>query len=152
MEKFVYDVVIGVFVAVLGIAAKWQWPLIRSLFDAESRRQARQIVGTWNARELFADGTQDEFLIDMYCSGGKVSGSHRCLAGFDKDRTFHIDGTYKDQVLAVRWMPSDNSLLESGTVTAKLMQDGRLQGHGLYVEPTDGRVYTSEFIAQKNRN
>jgi hypothetical protein len=48
-----YDVIIGTVVAPITIVAQWQWHIVRSLFDQESRRQAAQINGEWDALELF---------------------------------------------------------------------------------------------------
>jgi hypothetical protein len=149
-EKFIFDVAVGLVVALLSLFAKWQWPLIRSLIDAESRRQGAQISGTWKAIEDFSgSSTQDTFTMELTCRGGKVTGTHTCLTGPDEGKKFDIRGSYKDQILTFTWMPSSREALESGTVTAKLTQDRRLEGHGLYIEPNDGRVYPSTFAADK---
>lgn len=150
MWPFVLNVTAGLFTAFLILIIKWQWPFIQSLFDAESRRQARQISGIWTAQEIFADGTQDEFLLEIHCVGGRVTGTHRCLAGFDHKKEFPFVGTYKDHVLALTWMPKDHALLESGTVAGRLLRDGELEGHGLYVEPVDGKIYVSTYKARKD--
>jgi hypothetical protein len=149
-EKFIFDVAVGLVVALLSLVAKWQWPLIKSLFDAESRRQGAQISGVWKAIESFSGtNTQDTFSMEVTCRGGKVTGTHTCLTGPDEGKKFDIRGNYKDQVLTFAWMPSSREALESGTVTAKLAKDRRLEGHGLYIEPDDGKVYTSTFVADK---
>lgn len=151
MEKFIIDVIVGLVVALLILVAKWQWPLIKSLFDEESRRQAAQIAGTWDATEDFSGSkTQDTFTMEINCRGGRVSGTHTCLTGPDQGKRFDIEGRYKDQVLTFAWMPSSREALESGTITAKLTQDRLLEGHGLYIEPHDGKVYTSAFSAKKH--
>jgi hypothetical protein len=149
MEKFIYDVIVGLLVAFLTLVAKWQWPLIKSLLTEESRRQAKQINGAWDVTEDFTDATQDTFTMELNCKGGRVTGTHTCLAGPDQGQTFDIEGTYKDQILSFTWMPKNRAALESGTVTAKLTHDRQLEGHGLYIEPSDGKVYTSNFIAKK---
>lgn len=150
MEKFFFDVLVGLAVATLTWVVKWQWPFIRSLFDAESRRQASQIKGTWQATEFFSGSkTQDTFTMEIDCRGGRVTGTHTCLSGPDEGKKFDIDGTYKDLILNFTWVPSNREELESGTITAKLAQDRLLEGHGLYIEPDDGKVYTSDFTANK---
>lgn len=149
MERFIYDVLVGLIVAFVLYVIGKQWPRIRSVFDKESRRQAEQIAGKWDATEIFADGTEDAFILQLECTGGNVSGMHECRKGFDADQEFNVNGTYKDQVLAFTWMPKNQAGLESGTVTAKLVQDRKLEGYGLYIEPTDGKVYTSRFVAVK---
>jgi hypothetical protein len=148
MEKVLYDVVIGGLVALLTLAVRWQLPFIRSLFDEESRRQSKQISGTWNAKEVFADGSEDNFIMDIHCRWGRVTGKHTCHSGYDEGKTYDIEGTYKDQILTFGWKPSNSVGLESGTVTARLVTDRRLEGHGLYVEPADGKIYTSIFKAE----
>jgi hypothetical protein len=149
MHAFILDVAAGLFTGFLTLVATWQWPLIKSLFDRESRRQAKQIAGQWTARETFADGTHDEFLLEIDCVSGRVTGAHSCMAGVDQKKQFPLVGTYKDQIVNFTWMPRDHSLLESGTVTARLVRDGELDGHGLYIEPTDGKVYASAYSARK---
>lgn len=151
LEKVILDVFVGAVVALLGIVAKWQWPIIRSLFDEESRRQGAQISGSWEAIEDFpASKSQNKYTMELKCRGGRVTGQHVCIDGPDKGKTFNLNGSYKDQILTFTWMPDNRAALESGTVTARLSKDKRLEGHGLYIEPDDGRVYTSTYTATKN--
>ena len=150
MEKFIIDVAVGLVVALLTLVAKWQWPLIKSLFDEESRRLAAQVAGTWDANEQFSgSNTQNTYAMEVNCRGGRVTGMHTCLNGPDQGKKFDLVGTYKDQILTFAWMPSSREALESGTVTARLVQDKQLEGHGLYIEPQDGKVYTSTYSAKK---
>jgi len=152
MKELLLNIIGGLLTAMVAIIAKRYWPLIMDLFDRESRRQAKQISGLWTAREVFADKTHDEFLVEIRCVNGKVNGMHKCLNGVDRTGEFPLSGSYKDHILNFTWIPLDNSLLESGTVTAKLIRDKELEGHGLYIEPADGKIYTSEFIASKISN
>jgi hypothetical protein len=85
----------------------------------------------------------------LSCRGGVVTGTHTCLSGPDQGRVFELQGSYKDLILTFAWFPSSREALESGTVTAKLVQDGVLAGHGLYIEPGDGKVYTSTYSARR---
>ena len=149
-QNFVLDIAAGLLVALLSLAAKWQWPMIRSLIDEESRRQAKQISGTWKASEIFHDSnSQNTYAMDIKCHGGQVTRTHVCLTGPDEGRTFDLRGTYKDRVLTFAWTPGSREQLESGTVTAVLDQDRHLAGHGLYIEPADGKVHTSTYTATK---
>jgi hypothetical protein len=147
MDRVIYDVFIGIIVAMISMISKWQWPLIKSLFDKESRRQARQITGRWKAHEIFADGKEDEFAMELRCRGGEVTGTHYCDTGFDEAKEYQINGTYRDHILTFRWTPKSDATLESGTVTVRLVEDKKLEGRGLYVEPSDGKIYTSTFNA-----
>ena len=152
VEKFLLDVLVGLVVAGLSLIAKWQAPYIRSLFDAESRRLADQINGDWRVSEFFSGSREtDTFTMTLSCHGSRVTGNHVGLAGPDAGRRFDISGSYKDQILSFTWMPDNRSALESGTVTARLVRDKRLEGHGLYIEPADGRVYTSTIVADKQQ-
>lgn len=150
-EKLIFDVVAGLLVALLLLVGKAQWPLIRNLFDAESRRQAKQISGTWKATEVFHDSrSQNTYTMHIKCRGGQVTGTHVCLTGpEDEGKTFDLRGTYKDRILTFAWAPSSREELESGTVTAILDQDRHLAGHGLYIEPADGKVHTSTYTATR---
>jgi hypothetical protein len=150
-DQFVFDVAVGLAVAVLTLVGKWQWPLIKSVFDAEGRRLAAQVNGRWKAIEAFSgSSTTDTFTMDIVCRSQRVTGTHTCLTGPDEGKRFDIVGTYKDQILTFTWAPSSREALESGTVTAKLVEDKVLRGHGLYIEPKDGLVYTSVFSAAKS--
>jgi hypothetical protein len=149
-EKLILDVVAGLLVALLSLVGKAQWPLIRNLFDDESRRQAKQISGTWKATEVFHDSrSQNTYTMHVKCRGGQITGTHVCLTGPDAGKTFDLRGTYKDRVLTFAWTPSSREELESGTVTAILDQDRHLAGHGLYIEPADGKVHTSTYTATR---
>lgn len=149
-ESFAIDVAAGLLVALLSLVAKWQWPLIRSLFDAERRRQAAQVSGSWKATEVFLDtNSQNTYAMHLHFRGDQVTGTHVCLTGPDEGRTFDLRGTYKDRVLTFAWTPSSRAELESGTVTAILDQDRHLTGHGLYIEPADGKVHTSTYTATR---
>lgn len=151
IEKLIVDVIVGGVVALLGIFAKWQWPAIKGLFDEENRNQAAQISGSWEATENFlATNTKNRYVMEISCRSGRVTGKHVCTDGFDKGKTFDLRGTYKDHILTFTWTPKPRHALESGTVTAKLFRDGMLEGHGLYIEPDDGKVYTSTYEAIKN--
>jgi hypothetical protein len=149
-KTILVEVIVGAILAVLGAIVKWQWPLIRSLFDAESRRQASQIEGSWNGHEHFADGAKDDFILKISCRSGIVKGTHYCVGGYDQHKEYEAEGRYKDHILSLRWAPKSKSALESGAIAARLVSDGKLEGHGLYVEPLDGRVYTSKFSATKS--
>ena len=150
IENLIVDVIVGGVIALFGIIAKWQWPVVRSLFDEESRRQAAQISGSWKATEVLSKSKeQNEYRMDIGCRGGQVTGKHTCTKGPDEGKAFDLKGTYKDLILAFTWMMSNREGLESGTVTVKLSEDKKLGGHGLYIEPDDGKVYTSTFTATK---
>jgi hypothetical protein len=151
MQTLIIDIATGLLTAFLILVGQKQWLFVQSLFDRESRRQARQITGSWTATETFADGTNDEFHVEIHCIGGRVTGTHRCSAGVDCKLEYPLVGTYKDHVINFTWMPRDHSLLESGTVTARLLRDGELDGHGLYIETDDGKVYASKYIAKKDQ-
>lgn len=112
-EKFAFDVTVGLVVALLTLIAKWQWPLIRSLFDEESRRLAAQVAGRWKASELFADTKMNTYTMEIKCRAGQVTGTHICLSGPDEGKTFDLRGSYKIRCLplpgrlplAKRWSP-----------------------------------------------
>ena len=148
--NFVLDVAAGLLVALLSLVAKWQWPLISSLFDEESRRQAEQVSGSWKASEVFHDSkSRNTYTMHLKCRSGQITGTHSCLTGPDEGKTFDLRGSYKDRILTFAWAPSSREELESGTVTAILDQDRHLAGHGLYIEPADGKVHTSTYTATK---
>jgi hypothetical protein len=148
-----YDLTIAVVGGVLTIPVtllvKQNLHMMRSWFDGELRRQARQISGKWRGSEEFSgSNTKDTFSMKINCRGGQVTGTARCLTGPDVDQTFSSQGRFKDQLLTFVWVKEGPIALESGTVSAKLVRDGELEGHGLYIEPSDGKVYTSIFRAK----
>lgn len=149
MNDFSMGIISGIAVSFLTWFTKMQLPLIRNFFDSESQRQAKQIAGEWDFRETFSDNTEDTFLMTLHCKGGIVTGEHVCLEGFDAKKRYRIDGSYKDHILTFRWNRHDNDSLESGTITARLTKDNVLEGHGLYVEPEDGKIYTSIITGKR---
>jgi hypothetical protein len=149
LDVFIIGLASGLTVALLLWIFKIQSHFFKNLFDEESRRQAKQINGEWKASETFADGTIDSFKLELKCIGGKVDGRQDCLTGHDEGKSYRIEGTYKDHILNFTWIPLNEQSIESGTVTARLIKDHNLDGHGLYIEPDDGKVYTSKFMAEK---
>jgi hypothetical protein len=153
MEKLFYDLTVGVssgvLTAALALVANWQWPLIQSWFDKEIRRQARLIEGQWETTEVFtASNTQGTYTLEINSKGRRVTGTLRGLTGPDQGTEFDVEGTFKDLILTYVWTKRGPRALESGTTTAKLVRDGELEGHGLYIEPGDGKVHTSTFTAK----
>jgi hypothetical protein len=149
MAKPAYDLVIGVIGGFVVLLLQRSWPWLQSIFDGDLRRQAKQIEGSWEATENFQGSSDiDTFRIEISCVGGRVSGKYICLTGPDAGETFSIHGTFKDQILTFLWSKEGNRAIESGTVTAKLTTAKQLEGHGLYIEPGDGKVYPSTFFAK----
>jgi hypothetical protein len=98
---------------------------------------------------VFADSTQDTYILEINPKGRRITGTLKDFVGPDKGYEFDIEGTFKDLILTFMWTKKGPRSLESGTTTAKLVQDGsQLEGHGLYIEPDDGKVYTSTFTAK----
>lgn len=95
MEKFLADVAVGILISAVIWYLKVQWPLIRGLLDAESRRQAAQIKGRWNVTEKFADGTSSLSVMVVKCTGGQVSGTQFCREGFDEGEDYHLRAVTK---------------------------------------------------------
>lgn len=153
MEKLFYDLTVGVsaglLTAFVALIAKWQWPLIQSWFDKEIRRQAALIEGEWETTEVFtASNTQGTYVLKIDSKGRRVTGTLTGLTGPDQGTRFDIEGTFKDLILTFVWRKRGPRALESGTTAAKLVRDGEFEGHGLYIEPNDGKVYTSIFTAK----
>jgi hypothetical protein len=147
--KPAYDLIIGVVGGFVVLLLQWSWPLLQSIFDKDLRRQAKQISGSWSATENFQGSSEvDTFRVEISCVGGRVSGKYICLTGPDAGETFSIHGTFKDQILTFLWSKQGNRAIESGTVTARLTTAKQLEGHGLYIEPGDEKVYPSKFFAQ----
>jgi len=149
MAKLAYDLVVAVLGGLLLLLLQQSWPRLQSIFDKDLRRQAKQISGPWDATEIFLGSNEtDTFKMDITCVGGRVTGKYNCLTGPDAGETFSIQGTFKDQILTFIWSKEGNRAIESGTVTARLTTGKQLEGHGLYIEPGDEKVYPSKFFAK----
>jgi hypothetical protein len=109
-----------------------------------------QLNGLWRATEEFDDGTKAIFDMEIKCKNGIVKGTHHSVSGMDKGTTYKISGTYnKDNILNFLWTQKQKSKLESGTVSAKLINDGFLEGKGCFREPRDQKIHPSTFMAIK---
>lgn len=140
----------GLITAVLILVIKTNASLIQSWFDKEMRRQAALITGKWRATETFADRrSKDVFIMDLKCRGHRIKGTLDCIEGYDEGESFELEGMFRDLMLTFVWKKKGERALESGTVTVRLPlpREGELEGHGLYIEPRDGKVYTSKFEA-----
>jgi|BogFormECP12_OM1_1039635.scaffolds.fasta_scaffold71132_1 hypothetical protein len=141
------------FVLLTVLERKFWWNFVIGKLTKEARRQSKQISGKWKTKEDFnsADFPKDICMYDMelICNGGIVKGTQTCVDGYDKGKTYVVTGTYKDQILNLAWTRKDMSSLESGTASAKLNTDGHLEGHGIYLEPDDGKIHTSTFAAER---
>lgn len=112
---------------------------------------ASQIEGEWDVTEIFEGPVPGvgKYTMRIQCQRGRVTGTYSCNSGPDKEGLeYNIEGTYKNQILSIIW--TSNETIESGTITARrLVGDPVLVGHGLFIEPKDGNVYTSKFEAKK---
>lgn len=123
--------------------------LFRSWRNKDIEEIAKHIDGRWNATEVFSDdGSKAIFSMEFKCIGTQVTGVFLGVSGkVDKGSEFDLSGSFKDRVLSFTWKKRNS--LESGTVTVLLTRDNELEGHGLYVNPKDGKVYHSKFSAKK---
>lgn len=149
MEKLIYDIAIGLVTALVILAIKHNWSLIVSVFQQDIRRIARLLEQEWTATEVFSDdNTTDEFTMKLRCRGRQVSGVMFCTGGPDKGREYELKGFFDSLILTLTWTPKDAVALESGTLTAKLIKDGKaLEGHGVFYSPLTEKVHTSTFNA-----
>ena len=146
-------VVVGLIVtglaAWIGLNLSW----LRSWMDQEWKGQFAKIAGDWAAEEIFAYGTQPKntYSIHVERSGYKILGVMKCLTGVPADvgKDFDIEGSFKDLILRLTWTKRGAGTLESGTLTLKYKEGGKLVGHGLYFEPDDEQIHTSTFEAHR---
>lgn len=155
MEKFVYDIEVGVLAGLLTslliLAIDHYWSLIVSIFQQDIRRVARLLEQEWTATETFSDdNTTDEYSMKLRCRGREVSGTMFCTNGPDKNREYQLKGSFDSLILTLTWVPKDAVALESGTITAKLVKDGKaLEGSGIFYSPITERIHTSVFAAHR---
>jgi hypothetical protein len=125
------------------------WSAIQNWRNEEVNRIAELIEGKWRATEVFSDDRSKAiFTMELRCSGTEVNGELVGIEGkYDRDAVFDLSGSFKDRVLTFVWKKRKS--LESGTVTVKLPRDRELEGAGLYIAPSDDKVYTSVFTAKK---
>jgi hypothetical protein len=149
MEKIIYDIAVGLATALVILACKHYWSLIVSMFQQDIRRVARLLEQSWTGTETFSDdGSTDEFNMKLCCRGRQVSGNMICSGGPDKGREYDLKGSFDSLILSLIWTPKDAVALESGTITAKLVKDGKaLEGHGVFYSPITEKIHTSTFAA-----
>ena len=133
-------VVVGLIVTGLAswIVLNLSW--LQSWMDQEWKGQFAKIAGDWVGEEEFAYGTphdKNTYSFHIRRSGYRVLGVMKCLGGVSADvgKDFDIEGSFKDLILRLTWTKRDVGTLESGTLTLKYKEGGKLLGHGLYFEP-----------------
>ena len=66
----------------------------------------------------------------------------------DRGKVYEFSGSFKNLILTLSWMPRDDTSLERGTLTVKLVENGRkFVGHGAFYSPATERVHASTFEA-----
>ena len=110
---------------------------------------AELIEGAWKATEIFSDDhTKAKFRMELSCLGRQVRGMLICESGrFDKGAEFVLSGSFTHNILMLLWEKKKS--IESGTITVRLVEDKKLEDHGLYIALSNGQVYTSKFTATK---
>ena len=137
----------GIGGAITHLAKKYQ-SVFQNWRNKEVNRVAQLIEGNWRADELFSDdNSKASYTMKLTCHGNEVTGTQLCTSGrYDKNAEFDLSGSFQD--LTLRFMWTKRRSVESGTVTARLMPGGLLEGHGLFLAPP-GKVYPSTFSATK---
>lgn len=153
MNEFLIGIASGVTATGIVFFIKKNMFLIQNWRNEELIRVARLIEGKWQATETFSDdNSNSEFTMNLKCSLDQaVTGTQVCTSGFDKNQEFELTGSFRDTVLTFMWRKKGERALESGATTVKLVREGVLEGHGLYINPADGKVYTSTFTASLQR-
>jgi hypothetical protein len=78
----------------------------------------------------------------------RVEATTTCLEGPDRGKVYEFGGSFKNLILTLSWMPRDDTSLERGTLTVKLVENGRkFVSHGAFYSPATERVHASTFEA-----
>ena len=127
--------------------------LLRVWFDREYQRQIGRILGTWeDVTEAFTDsGTENTYVMNLRASGARITGETICKTGPDAGKIFSLEGSFRDLILRLTWVPTAHAehSPESGALALKFTNEGTLEGYDLYIEPGDGKVHASKFLARR---
>ena len=150
MNDLLIGIAAGLIAAGIGFFIKKNLVLIQNWRNEEIIRIARLIEGKWQATEIFSDdNSQSVFTMNLKCRLDQVvTGTQVCTSGFDNNQDFDLTGSFKDTILTFMWRKKGERAMESGATTVKLVREGELEGYGLYINPADGKVYTSTFTAK----
>lgn len=113
--------------------------------------QDAHFEGVWNATETFSDTTTPQtgkFTMELKRQGHHVTGTSTCTDGPDKDSVYLMEGSFKNLILTLNWVPKDSKSLERGTLAIKLVENGKkFSGCGAFYSPETEKVHTSQFEA-----
>jgi hypothetical protein len=158
MTRFVTDFIVNGIVG--GLVATFLTLVIRNMwlrvvvpwYEERVYHDAR-FEGMWEGTETFSDthpSLIDHFSMEIRRQGHRVEAMTTCLDGPDKGRVYVSTGSFKNLILTLSWSPRDDTSLERGTVTAKLVENGkRLVGHGAFYSPATEKVHASAFEATR---
>ncbi len=152
MDDFLGGVFAHIVIALVGgwagflVKANLLW--FTKLLDPIAKKQAKLLHGSWTANEAFSDDkSHATYKLELVCRGAQVTGTQSYMSGRpDKNATFDLTGSFENSVVTFTWTKTNS--LETGAGTLKLVADGKLEGHGLYV--ANQKVYTSVFTATKD--
>ena len=156
MEKFVIDFIVngligGLVATFLTLVIRKMWLSIIMPWYEERVYHDAHFEGRWEGSESFSDTDPplvDRFTMEIRRQGHRVEATTTCLEGPDRGKVYEFSGSFKNLILTLSWMPRDDTSLERGTLTVKLVENGRkFVGHGAFYSPATERVHASTFEA-----
>lgn len=154
MDKFVVDFLIngiigGLVATFLTLVIGRIWLSIIVPWYEERVYHDAHFEGRWEGTETFSDTNPpliDRFTIEIRRAGHRVTAITTCLEGPDRGKIYESIGSFKNLILTLSWVPRDDTSLERGTITAKLVENGqKFVGHGSFYSPATERVHSSIF-------
>ena len=149
--EFVNGIVGGLVATFLTLVIHRMWLSIVIPWYEERVYQDVHFEGAWSAREIFSDTTPnetDEFVMEFRRKGHRVEATSTCTAGPDRGKVYLHSGSFKNLILTLTWVPQETRSLERGTLTVKLVENGKkFEGHGVFYSPVTEKVHTSIFEA-----
>lgn len=158
MGGFFWDFVInglvgGLVATFLTLVIRNAWLSIVVPWYEERVYHDAHFEGLWDGAETFSDTDPpltDHFAMELRRQGHRVDGTTTCLDGPDKGKVYLASGTFKNLILTMTWWPRDDTSLERGTLTVKLVENGKkFVGHGAFYSPATERVHASSFEATR---
>lgn len=109
-----------------------------------------EIEGRWNATMIFdEDGTsgEEKELWELKRHGHYVTGTVTVITGTDRGRTYKLEGTFRNLILAATYENTDKRAIDRGSITVMLIENGtKFHGYMAYYYDGSHKVLPAEYI------
>lgn len=153
MEKVFSDIAIGViggFIATfLTLVVRKYWLSIILPWYEERIYQDAHFEGVWEVTETYTtEQRTGKYIMEIHRQGHHVEGTLTGVDGHDSGHVYLLDGSFRNLILTLNWIPREKTKLDRGAWVLKLKENGnKFVGFGGYYSTKTEEVLSCEVVA-----